>query len=299
MSESSLIEIVASPMRTIANAIGRKMIMGEQIALYMKEISRNLTVLRSNESSLNSRRNQSIGSLLESAKPISINTGNTAAILDTSKKLTAAMYALKSSPVLNELHTEVKLKIPGLDSLVNETNYFLKTGNIDALQVKSAEINSQLKKMNHVLRLKQLTMEKEEIIATSLLIRDSFKEIGFGSIKQIQSKSGGIILRASDRKFFTSIFAEVNASKGIKIDAKGFVGEQCSKTVNALVDKLKEKGIEAKKKERVFHNKIEGGELVKTVEPLFNPLETASVPSRQNEAVRRKKIQYMNKRERA
>lgn len=296
MSETSMIEIVASPVRTIRSAIVRKRIMGEKIAVHMKQINQNLATLKSNESSLTSRNYQSISPLLDKVKPITINLGNTTPILETSKKLTATMYALANSEELNGLHSEVKLKIPNLDNLVREINYFLKTGNISALQVKSTKINSQFKKMHHVLRSKQLAMENEEIKITSLLIRDSLKEIGFESIKQIRSKSGSIILRAVDQKS-TSMFAEINAREGIRIDTKGFEGEECTKAVNALVDKLKEKGIEARKKDQVFHNKSEGGELVKAAEPHFNTLETPPVPPHQDEAERRRRIQLSKKRQ--
>ncbi len=299
MSESSLIEIVASPIHTVRTSKERIRIMGERISVHMREISQNFSSLKLNESSIDCKNYQSLSPLLDKVKPISIKQCNATSILDTSKKLTATVLALSNSPELKELHSEVKLKLPYLESLANETNYFLKTGNTDALKVKTAEINTQFNKMLHVLQSRQRLMEREEIKTTSLLICDSLKEIGFDSIKEICIKDGSKVVRAVDRKSFTSVFAKINVKDGIRIDTKGFVGNECTRKVDALVDKLKEKGIEATKKDRAFHNKIEGGELVKAVEPLFNPLETASVPSRQDEAARLKKIQYMNKRERA
>jgi hypothetical protein len=216
-------------------------------------------------------------SLMSVAVPINTKSRLNPAVLDKAKKMIAMVNALSKAPELIELNTEIKAKIPHVRQIAAEAMHQLATRNFESMNMRTREIENSFNQIIDLLKNKDRELSKTEINVTASHIRGAFREIGFDAIREISLKNDSVVLRAQKVDSTTSIIAEVNKNN-IKLDTHGFRGSSCSEAIDKLLDKLREKGIAAQRKERVFHDKSDGGELVKEAQKLFDPLSTERNP---------------------
>jgi hypothetical protein len=219
--------------------------------------------------------------------------------IDNVEKLVAVSRALKM-PELSDLRSEVVQKMPELEKIVDKAIQYLKSGKRMNSGVQEREFSRFYEKMLRVLRTKDLELQKQENHMTSELLKNAFMETGFGIISQAEGHGNSLVIRAGDEKTFTSIFAEVDARKGITLDTKGFREDSCKKAVDLVISKLEEKGVKVQIKKRVFHGSEKGGETARKYETLFNPLtvpeKTEVKKKKEREHTRKKRFRLLTSR---
>lgn len=218
---------------------------------------------------------------------------------DNTEKLVAVAKSLET-PKLSDLRSDVEQKMPELEKVVEKAARFLKNSKKGNSKRQIKEFNKHYEKLLQIIRTKDNELQKQENHITSELLKQTLKETGFESIRQKTKKNGSAVIRAGNEENFTSIFAEIDARKGITLDTKGFKEESCKKVVDSVVAKLEEKGVKVVVQERRYHGSVEGGNTVQKFEPLFNPL---AVPlkkevkqKKEKEQAQRKRFRLLNRR---
>jgi len=265
MSEQVYTEIVATPTKEICSAAVR-------IREMAAAIKRNYIALEQRASDMQK---------INSSQPLQIDAkgihnlpgGNFVSMkqskIQQSAKSFVSTVAALSSPKLRSLASGKDDLIEKTQRIADEIQQLIVTNNLQALEFRYKEIESSNQVLINSIRKKHYELAREEQNSVSKILQTSLKEIGYKSVSLLKQKDS-VILKANNSK--TSIYTKVDLDGSLNIDASGFEGRGCEEAVDSLLKRLQINDIFAEKKEQFFHGKAEGGELVKEVEPLFNPL---------------------------
>lgn len=291
MSEEVTIRVNISTSRLPISAIERLKIMGNEVSRQLTDIRKTVARVLNLEKTLSS----TVGKFTDRVKiprsrredipthnlipldvkpipiPKPVQRKAKAVNLDKVEKFMAMAKAIEL-PQLSSFKAEVKREMPELGKNVERAECLLKKAHGKDTGFKAKEITRCYEKLLRIIRRMDSEMQRKENLMTSEILKEVFGETGFGRISQVEKKDSSVVIRAGDEKSFTSIFAEIDARKGTKLDTQGFKEDSCKKVVDLVISKLEEKGVNVHIKKRVFHGSAKGGETAKKFETLFNPL---------------------------
>ncbi len=201
-------------------------------------------------------------------------TSVTATVLKAAQNLAATVRAIDGSRAFAELNAAVNTQLPNAREFARRIATAIETGDHATINAQSTEIATTLRQVTSVVRSAHELQAAREIASTGRTITKSLRQLGYDSVRTVDHNGGRVIQARSAE---TVVVAELKPTGGLRIDTAGFRGRECEAAVIALTKQLAANGLLVKKRDVTYHERAEGGELVRQATPLFDPLGPAPV----------------------